>query len=410
MSEIAAKGGWFKLPNTVVENLWTLTRAETALLLIIQRRRNDADAKKHGGCLVSDANWTKWTRLESRQKEYAIKGLSEKGLAVEGKGDKARYRFDDAAFRAFVRAFSPEQKVRTVGRSKAVPAPAGLLVHPDCRSNGCQMLCGGDKKPSACIELPNPAGAAELPVLPPSIGDPVPGGNGVFTDSNKRKKNIPAGTAATVADGSFGVTAEMLRAMYPTAGRKFLASLIAACKPIGTFSDAELAAAVDMAWRAKRGVQKSEGLFLQTVPPMVGAIIARRNDEELRERRANEQLEQRERETAANVARWCSLLSDFRVSLNGVEHRADFSDLAAELKAGSSSADYEARYRLFESIETRTIQRAAQFLAASDPKYWKHVFNDHKQAMLKTSPGWRPDDGTLHRRIVFELAHLSGLG
>ncbi len=102
--------GDFVVPNSLVENLALLTHAETAFMLIVLRRGGRAE-----GCVISDRNWQAWTGLKARAKEYAIKGLKEKGLRVLGRGDKAVYSVALSQWHNFVlRATPPEvEKPRT---------------------------------------------------------------------------------------------------------------------------------------------------------------------------------------------------------------------------------------------------------------------------------------------------------
>jgi len=73
-----------------------------------------------------------------------------------------------------------------------------------------------------------------------------------------------------IADAAGQVWAKTLKALtdvFPLAGLAFLVRLIATVRALfPDVQDEELARAVTFAWQGKRSVQKSEGLFLTTVP------------------------------------------------------------------------------------------------------------------------------------------------
>lgn len=266
-------GGYVKVPTFVVEHLRLLTPAETALTLIVLRR----GSRSHGfvPVQITDSNWQTWTGLSPRQKEYAIAGLREKGLSMAGRGDKAKFSFDAMAFHEFTQRAAvdgAESEVRTKGRAKGVTVPAGTVVHEDCRSKGCQMLCGGPEQSCTPVTVALPsAAAAAVPAAslrqpePLQIGAPVVGGNGVYTDLKKPR---------AVRPGAYPQTLKRLADLgFSTAGKPFVRSLVAACGD-GAVSDEVLAVAVGMAYAAKRDAQKREGLFLHTVPPLIAAAAA----------------------------------------------------------------------------------------------------------------------------------------
>ena len=135
-----ATQGFFQVPNSVAENLSLLTPAEKDLTLIIFRRGQ--------GTVISEATWKKWTGKERRIMFSAVKGLRDKGLTVNGIGDKATYSFDKFAWDKWVQAHPLHEKARTAGRKESVTARPGMQVHPECRERGCQQLC--ESKPAAC--------------------------------------------------------------------------------------------------------------------------------------------------------------------------------------------------------------------------------------------------------------------
>ena len=52
--------------------------------------------------MVPDETWQRWTGLSPRAKEYAIAGLKEKGLDIDGRGDTMKLRFERSAWQKFV--------------------------------------------------------------------------------------------------------------------------------------------------------------------------------------------------------------------------------------------------------------------------------------------------------------------
>lgn len=111
-----------------------MTPAELAFVLIVLR---GGSARK----TVSDEQWTNWTGKDPKMKQFAIRGLREKGLKIEGKGNKAQYDFDRDTYTSWVSNHRHSERVKTTGRSKTVTAPAGMRIHPDCEGGGCQKLC-----------------------------------------------------------------------------------------------------------------------------------------------------------------------------------------------------------------------------------------------------------------------------
>lgn len=275
-------GAYVKVPTSVVEHLWLLTPAETALTLMVLRRGSRAGS--FVPVSISDENWQKWTGLSPRQREYAIAGLRQKGLSMEGRGDRAKFTFDVSAFQAFAKSAAPaEVEVRTKGRAKGVTVPAGTIVHEDCKRNGCQMLCGTPEQsctPSAVVSLP-----VIVPASPksPERGETVAGGNGYYVDlkprhdlvSQPRRKNGKSREAETdlALMDRFSATVQTFHRLgFVGVGGSFVRALLDRC---GNVDDAILASAVERAYELKRGRQQGEGLFLLTVPPLVKAVPAK---------------------------------------------------------------------------------------------------------------------------------------
>jgi hypothetical protein len=285
-------GSYVKVPAALVEHLWLLTPAEIALSLVVLRRGSRAGA--FIPVTISESNWIKWTGLGARQREYAIAGLREKGLSVNGHGDTALFSFDLHVFRSFAAsAVRSAAVVRTKGRKKGVPVPAGTIVHEDCKQHGCQMLCGSTPQ-SACIQLPSPMAASSVPV-PPYDADSVAAASAPAPVDLKRRKSSglvsteqslvskPVGRRMhgvdTAAAGLYPVTLRALHQLgFSLCGHEFIVRLVDSCRVKGGAlpdgcTDELLARAVGLAYEARRRYQKSEGLFLVTVAPVVLSLL-----------------------------------------------------------------------------------------------------------------------------------------
>jgi len=216
-------GQFFYVPNSLTENQMFLTHAELAMALIVLRRSH---SNKGGAVPVSDENWKNWTGLSIRQKKYAVAGLEKKGLRIEGRGDRARYAWQFDMWESYARQTAIEQRAKTEGRKPApVPAKKGAMVHPECAA-GCAML---QQTPAKLVLLP--AGQIEQ---------------------------------------AWPETLSTIRQAFPPVTGAFLARLVGVVKAsIGTVTDAELAHAVTIAYKRQ---QRSEGLFLDTVPEALAAL------------------------------------------------------------------------------------------------------------------------------------------
>jgi hypothetical protein len=237
---VKVTAGYAVIPNSLIENQVNLTRAELALALIVLRRGGASDP-----ITVSDRNWESWTGLSARNKEYAITGLKAKGLEVDGRGDKARFRWQRNTWEHYVR-HAERSKPRTAGRAvQSVPAAPGARVHPACRDTGCAML---NCAPAATRE--NSGNALSL-VPATSIAQPV----------------------AQVVAAAWVQTLEAVRSFFPLVNVAFLVRLVAMVRALFLdVDDTELAKAVHYAYTQKIGFQKSEGLFLFTVPEAIAAL------------------------------------------------------------------------------------------------------------------------------------------
>lgn len=256
-----------KAYNALVEHQALLTPAEFRLGMIIVRRGGHRE-----GVTISDRHWTSWTGLDPRSKELAIKGLQKKCFRVEGRGDRARFHFERSTWDEFVTKTVQHEKPRTAGR-RVDPKP-GAKIHPECRDRGCALLhreeAGDNSDLSLVPAIPNAKRVSQTSSGSP--GDLCTGSTALSlvtpTPIAKRVSQISADAAEQI----WAKTLSCLQAIFPLVGLAFLVRLVAVVRAIfHDVSDDELARAVQFAWRQKK-TQKSEGLFLLTVPEAVAAI------------------------------------------------------------------------------------------------------------------------------------------
>jgi hypothetical protein len=244
--------GYSEIPNSLIENQSAFTHAELALALIVLRRGGAGDST----VTVSDRNWQGWTGLSPRQKEYAIAGLKQKCLNVAGRGETARYSFRPDTWENFVRT-TDRSKPRTAGRKPVSPKP-GAKIHPDCRERGCALLAQEAAAGGAPVAQPvaRLASSKTVNLLPASrIAQPV----AQMTDA---------------AEQVWTKTLAAIRSVFPLVGVAFLLRLLGVVRSkFAEVNDSQLADAVAVAYREKQRFQKSEGLFLLTVPEALAAIM-----------------------------------------------------------------------------------------------------------------------------------------
>ncbi len=264
--------GWVRIPSSLIENQWTLTRAELALALIAQRRASGHAEPK----TVSDATWQNWTHLSARHKKNAVRGLQRKGLHIDGRGEKAKYWFDTGDWRAYLH--TARTKARTAGRKEtAVDPRPGAKISPQCRERGCAMLF--DETALSCSDASQNGKPVSqnspLRLVPPPAPIPASQKDSTPATATPNRKPVSQNLAA-----AWAATLVSLQAFFPILGVSFLVQLLAAVKvvfgPAVTFTDAELSAAVMVAGNVNLGKQKFPGLFLLTVPETLAAIRAGR--------------------------------------------------------------------------------------------------------------------------------------
>jgi hypothetical protein len=265
--------GFSQVPNSLIENQALLTRPELSLSLIVVRRGGVDDTTVP----VSDDNWIAWTGMSPRAKEYAEAGLRKKGtLQVVGRGKAARYSFTRTGWNHFV-SHSERTKPHTEGR-RIEPACAGRMVHQNC-SDSCAMLRAAQNGLKQLFVPPIAQPVAQ------STGDDGPSTSSSTVDiqtwpTNRVNPSVSSLVAQPVAQTSdpaekiWAKALGVLQAIFPLVGVAFLVRLVAVCRAVfAQVTDEQLARAISVAWSHKRAVQKTEGLFLMTVPEALARIV-----------------------------------------------------------------------------------------------------------------------------------------
>ena len=246
--------GFVQVPSSFVENQHCFIPAERALALTLFRRVTDEKGHTNlkGTATISDRTWEKWTGLQPRMKELAIKGLREKGLMVEGRGDTAKFswnwdNWNEALSSPRPSNYDPKRKERDA-------AAAAKKVHPDC-ATGCAKLRemaaknGGSNQPSALLVMPVAQPVAQV-ISKPS--GPKPG--------SLAEKEV-----------TWALTLAAMRTQFASAGVDLLVRLLAVLVSFVKLglSDYVLAEAVKEAYADSRGRWNSPILLVKTVPEVL---------------------------------------------------------------------------------------------------------------------------------------------
>lgn len=234
------------------------------MALLLFRTGGNTFIEGGGSARVTTETWERWTGFKPRMMNAALAGLKDKGFAVEGRGDKARIMFEPDRWREYVKQQAAlNVEPRTAGRKKteAVKSKPGMMVHPDCKEHGCQNLCGQGEKPAPClVDPPKPISPAK-PVPPSKLPPPTERRPAAAT---RELVSAPRNNRDVAA---WHQTLETVSGIFPTAGSEFVLRLVGRARAVApTVNDQRLAAAVVACWLAKKHTQKSEGLFLETVP------------------------------------------------------------------------------------------------------------------------------------------------
>jgi hypothetical protein len=314
--------------------------------------------RRDAGAPLSDENWTRWTGYESRIKLNAIAGLRKKGLRVDGRGDRARYSWDSHTWNHYLRAAPVGERARTEGRaeSKAAERP----MHPQCVEHGCQMMAGKSREKSKdspqlvdvtfveskgrTSDVAQPVAQIEAPFVSPNVQQTA-------ASSSPLNRGDDAAKEGSELERIWAKALGALRIFFPLVGMVFLVRLLAAVRAVfPDVTDAELAKAVGIAFHATNRRQKSEGLFLLTVPEAL-ADLRRRPPPKVVEDKG------RSAETADRVAAWAEQLKARGQPYSSAADRVG--ELAAELLKGGDSERIERIELALSAIEGEVVEIAA---------------------------------------------------
>lgn len=181
--------------NTLCENQRVLTATELRLALILIRRGAHREPVK-----VSNSNWTAWTGLDPKSRELAIRGLRNKGFHIDGRGDRAQFRFDRRHWLEYVA--KSDRASRPKVEQKRVPAKPAQMIHPDCRDNGCMMARTQEQQ---LIQIDSRGGFAAL--VDPAGATSVPGHHVIPMNRASGQTHH-----SLVEDGTFDATRECVPA------------------------------------------------------------------------------------------------------------------------------------------------------------------------------------------------------
>jgi len=274
--------GFFQVPSSFAENQAAMIPAERALAIILFRRATDSRGITNfaGTATISDRTWEAWTGMKPRMKELATRGLKDRfGLAVDGRGDTAKFRFDLPVFNSALQCrersnYDPKRKERD---ARAVTAKAGAKVHADCHENGCSMLRDGGcntppKQSSPLLVMPNAQPVAQIASESPSQPS-------LKNDSKQKSPSVSAPVAQPVAqtpkedpETKWVKTLAAMRSQFASAGVALLMKLLAllmSFADLRNVSDYVLAEAVAQSYADSRGRWNSPILLIKTVPDVL---------------------------------------------------------------------------------------------------------------------------------------------
>jgi hypothetical protein len=233
--------GFVQVPSSFVENQHCFIPAERALALTLFRRVTDEKGHTNlkGTATISDRTWEKWTGLQPRMKELAIKGLREKGLMVEGRGDTAKFswnwdNWNEALSSPRPSNYDPKRKERDA-------AAAAKKVHPDC-ATGCAKLREAAAQ--------NGGSNQKTPLLVMPVAQPV------------------TRTMAAATEGNWPKTMLAMRDISCDVGLALLKLILTAISIFGAVADGVLAAAVRNAgkYQSDRLGKYGVGLLVKVIP------------------------------------------------------------------------------------------------------------------------------------------------
>lgn len=255
---------YFKVPNEFAEHQHAFIPAERALALLIWRTaQNSRGLNDHlnGVAQISDQQWHTYTGLKPRMKELAIRGLREKGLEVNGEGQKAKFSWNwnrwNNAFRD-----RPEPSAYDRGRKERDAKAAANKVHPDC-ATGCAKLRevaaqnGGSNQKTPLLVMPLAQPVARTPVAP----------------ATETPKSAPSPKPGSLAEKevTWALTLAAMRTQFASAGVDLLVRLLTVLVSFVklNLSDYVLAEAVKEAYVDSRERWNSPILLLKAVPEVL---------------------------------------------------------------------------------------------------------------------------------------------
>jgi len=135
--------------NAIIENQRVLTSTEFRLAMILLKRGAHREEVS-----LSQKTWQEWTGMDVKSRDLAIRGLTKKGFHSEGRGDRARFRFDRGAWATTCR--TADKSFRPKVEQKRQPAKPGQMIHPECRERGCYMARQAEEGKLVSIESATP--------------------------------------------------------------------------------------------------------------------------------------------------------------------------------------------------------------------------------------------------------------
>jgi hypothetical protein len=135
--------------NAIIENQRVLTPTEFRLAMILLKRGAHREEVS-----LSQKTWQEWTGMDVKSRDLAIRGLTKKGFHSEGRGDRARFRFDRGAWATTCRTV--DKSFRPKVEQKRQPAKPGQMIHPECRECGCYMARQAEEGKLVSIESATP--------------------------------------------------------------------------------------------------------------------------------------------------------------------------------------------------------------------------------------------------------------
>lgn len=252
-NRVGPEGRWTKVPDSFIENQALLIPAERAVALAIFKRAGDLNTTTK----VSSITFERWTGLQPRQIDYALKGLQQKGLVVNGRGTNAEFSWDWTRWNAALKTRenfqspNPKPKERT--------AEPNAKIHEECHANGCTMLrqCHREQQENTKI--------SPLFVIP------------VAHCTAQSEKQAPQKTTETDTEKAWPKTLSVMRAQSLTLGVSMLIRVLAVIQAMfGKVADGVLSHAVAVAFKDRgKALEGNFPLLLKIVPEVLAGMKQR---------------------------------------------------------------------------------------------------------------------------------------